>query len=317
VPKPPESLPVLRKGSSEPSIAGLEQQIERRLPAPLYAFFRSDLRGRADFHHDPKLEASIYEFLTAKHALKSWKTMMGIDDWNRDWVPIAWDGAGNTHFVVMAKGNVGFACQDPHGRRQSRLTLEQWLLQWHIELPELPRRVSPVVPRPPKKKAAPFTVRSGWAALEKWLDKNDTRLVLKPSLKPGATKAAVAAAEKRLGFPFPEQLRDFYLRHDGQDARKKGSLFGEGVKVFPLERLSKARPRGVAEGQIVLGEGLGIYDKRFFLLFDRASGALELYQPDWKRRTPVAPSFVAWFEIILTGLPKRKVTLQSNGLHRW
>ena len=53
-----------------------------------------------------------------------------------------------------------------------------------------------------------------WTRLEIFLQKN--ALQIYDGLAPGATEAEIADTEARTGFPFPPDVRQSYLRHDGQ-----------------------------------------------------------------------------------------------------
>lgn len=312
----PAAAPFVQRGpSSDAKIEAFENKLQYRLSPSLYAYFRSTLRGgTAEIRRDPSLKAPLYEFLDARFALQSWNVMMGIDDWTREWVPIANDGAGNLHFVHATKGTVGFACHDPYGRKHSTLTLERWLTALGIKLEKFARKVAPLPPPKPAKTPRPGTVSSAWAALEKWLDANDRGPDFRRSLNPGASDAAIDAAVKRLGFAFPDDLRDFYRRHDGQNARKAAFTSDQGVKVFPLKRLSNARPPQVPASRLVIGGGKGVYDRPWLLTFHRQTGAIELYAPDTKynRYIKFAKSIQAWLEELVALLGKRKVSLMSD-----
>ena len=69
-----------------------------------------------------------------------------------------------------------------------------------------------------------------WLRLERALGKDAKRL----SLRPAATVAKLTAAEKKLGFALPEQLRSWLQIHDGQ---KSGALsvLATGGPLLPLQ----------------------------------------------------------------------------------
>lgn len=75
------------------------------------------------------------------------------------------------------------------------------------------------------------TVAKEWKRLERALGKDAKRL----SLRPGTTVKKIEAAEKKLGFPLPEQLRSWLEIHDGQ---KSGddvlSVLATGGPLLPL-----------------------------------------------------------------------------------
>jgi cell wall assembly regulator SMI1 len=320
LPAPAASAFVQRAPSSDAKIEALESKLQYRLPPSLYAYFRSTLHsGTAEIRRDPSLDAPLYEFLDARSALQNWNVMIGIDDWDRAWVPIAHDGAGNLHFVHATKGMVGFACHDPYGRKHGKLTLEGWLAALGIEWETFARKAAPLPPPKPPKKARPGTVTSAWAALEKWLDANDRGPAFKRSLNPGASDAAIDAAAERLDWNFPDDLRDFYRRHDGQNARKAAFTSDQGVKVLPLERLTSARPPQVPESCLIIGGGKGSYDRPWLLTFDKQTGAIELYAPDTKynRHIKLANSIQAWLEELVAGLGKRRVSLMSDNSFKY
>jgi hypothetical protein len=310
---------VHRAGSPDARIAALEKKIQYRLPPALYAYFRSSLRGPAgEIRHDPSLRAPIYEFLDAGGALRNWDVMIGIDDWEREWVPIAWDGAGNLHFVHAKKSTVGFACQDPHGRRHGKLPLERWLGQWNIELETFARKVAPLAKRR-EKKTRGGAITALWAALEKWLDGHERGPRFRASLNAGATEAEIAAAARRLGFDFPPDLRDFYRRHDGQNANKGAFIGREGTKFYPLKKVTNASHARLTERHLIIGGGKDYGKTTWLLTYDKKTGALDLFAPDLERysRRPVAKSLQAWMQELVAGLPKAKVTLQSGGSFTW
>lgn len=53
-----------------------------------------------------------------------------------------------------------------------------------------------------------------WTRLETFLQQNAPQIY--DGLAPGATEAEIAEAEARIGFPFSDDVRQSYLRHDGQ-----------------------------------------------------------------------------------------------------
>lgn len=71
-----------------------------------------------------------------------------------------------------------------------------------------------------------------WARLERWANAHGTSL----RLRPGAPEAEVAAAEAKLGFALPPDLRASYLAHDGQDDADDSFEFLPGCdRLQPLE----------------------------------------------------------------------------------
>jgi cell wall assembly regulator SMI1 len=65
--------------------------------------------------------------------------------------------------------------------------------------------------RPP---SPPTSVADSWARIEAWLGKHLP--VVKASLRPGVSPADLAAFEKAVGRPLPEDVRESYRIHDGQ-----------------------------------------------------------------------------------------------------
>lgn len=306
-----------RKGSTDRQIDVFERKLGFRLTGPLYSFFRSELESATPLERDRKLDVPIYELLDARGAQSNWSTMMQLDDWDREWVPIAHDGAGNLHFVHASTGKVGFASQDPYGRKHGKLPLDRWLRQFSMELESFARKVAALpAAKPATKKVS--TVGKAWATFDKWLTKNDKTGRFKPSLNGPASEMSIAGAGERLGFELPAELREFYRRHDGQNSHRASFWSDQPVRLLPVAKLTNKRPPGLADAFLVLGAGKDYYKRPWYLAFDKRSGALELYSPKGKKHIPVATSVSAWLDALLEGLAKGKIMLMSdNNFKHW
>ena len=82
--------------------------------------------------------------------------------------------------------------------------------------------------RPP---SAPNPVADSWSRIETWLGKHLP--AVKESLRPGVSRADLAAFEKAVGRPLPEDVRESYRIHDGQRPIPGvwfgGVIFGDAV----------------------------------------------------------------------------------------
>lgn len=86
-----------------------------------------------------------------------------------------------------------------------------------------------LIKRPEQREPAP--VARSWARLEKWFAANLPEVLT--SLNPPATKAQLAALEKRIGKPLPKDFRESYLIHNGQDPEGNcclGLIFGNRLE---------------------------------------------------------------------------------------
>jgi cell wall assembly regulator SMI1 len=102
-----------------------------------------------------------------------------------------------------------------------------------------------------------------WRRIEHWLSRN-ARPVSK-SLRPGASGGDIAAAEKALGRPLPDDFLASLSRHDGQqpDPNRGGSPgFVYGLYLFPITRavqrhqvLDRLLEQGVGRNAKVLTDG--------------------------------------------------------------
>lgn len=63
-----------------------------------------------------------------------------------------------------------------------------------------------------------------WKQIESWLEKNAPEML--NTLLPGATDKEILAAEKAMGIEFPEEVKESYRLHNGQDGRAT-PLMGE------------------------------------------------------------------------------------------
>jgi cell wall assembly regulator SMI1 len=73
--------------------------------------------------------------------------------------------------------------------------------------------VKPIAKR--RRVARPKGIVAAFATAEAWLTANGGAAIVKNLAKP-TTDAALARAEKRLGFPIPETLKQLWKVHDGQ-----------------------------------------------------------------------------------------------------
>jgi predicted DNA-binding WGR domain protein/cell wall assembly regulator SMI1 len=84
--------------------------------------------------------------------------------------------------------------------------------------------------RLPPKAMKPATAGGGGARLAKaieraksWMNKNGAEVLVK-NLAPGASDAALAKAEKKLGFALPAELVELWKIHDGQRSEQNGFI---------------------------------------------------------------------------------------------
>lgn len=90
-----------------------------------------------------------------------------------------------------------------------------------------------LISRPRQRK--PRAVADSWQRLEKWLRANAPEVAA--TLQPGCTKGAIASFEKELGLNLPEDVKESFRIHDGQQKYVvAGALVGE-----PLDPLESVR----------------------------------------------------------------------------
>ena len=71
-----------------------------------------------------------------------------------------------------------------------------------------------------------------WSRIETFLQQNSPQIYI--GLAPGATEAEIAETEARCGFPFPADVRQSYLRHNGQRPPGPQDLnMGAGGEFIP------------------------------------------------------------------------------------
>ncbi len=105
--------------------------------------------------------------------------------------------------------------------------------------------------RPEPDVSGPAAVDAAWERVERWLDANHPRGA--GLLLPGASYAAIAALEERIGRELPEPLRASLRRHDGQgpddyDAIVEGhQLLGAEQIAGEWEMLASIRADGIGD----------------------------------------------------------------------
>jgi cell wall assembly regulator SMI1 len=140
--------------------------------------------------------------------------------------------AGGMHAVVMTRDPVLSPLRTVNGRvafmqavglTEEELDLEpsEVLDALKAEDPLLltrPGRLSrwsrPPPPPPPERRAGESEAVWAWRRIEQWLEAQEEGLSAR--LAPGATVEALDAAERKLGVRLPEEVRESYLRHDGE-----------------------------------------------------------------------------------------------------
>lgn len=134
-PRSPKKERPLRKASTAKQIAALEKVIGFELAAAVREYFTTDVFGER-VEHDPALDAPTYELYSAADAAREWKLMRGISGvrWEKSWIPIANDGAGNLHYADNGDSTVGYVCHDPPDEKYSELSPLAWLEQLRREV---------------------------------------------------------------------------------------------------------------------------------------------------------------------------------------
>ncbi len=93
------------------------------------------------------------------------------------------------------------------------------------------------------------SVTNSWRRIEAWLSRNAPKIVR--NLNPGATAAELAAAERELGHPMPQDWHELYHVHNGMnDTGNQGNLFfamtflplGRAVSEHALDNTPGAKP---------------------------------------------------------------------------
>jgi cell wall assembly regulator SMI1 len=175
-----------------------------------------------------------------------------------------------------------------------------------------PGRVSrwarPPPPPIPERRAGESEAVWAWRRIERWLEAQEEGLSAR--LVPGATVEALAATEQKLGVRLPEDVRESYLRHDGEQ-ESLGLFLGwkqmslrEVLKEWAFERWEERAPRsrGPVKAQSwsprwipVLANGAGD-----FLCVDLdppeegTPGQLILVHHDDPERIRMTRSFTSW-----------------------
>lgn len=162
-----------------------------------------------------------------------------------------------------------------------------------------------------------------WTRLEIFLQQNAPQIYA--GLAPGATEDEIAETEVRIGFPFPTDVRQFYLRHNGQ--ADEGYCFIPGY--FRLLSVSETFQEWEEEGydffynddpnsapdprvKCVFGDpawiatATDIGGNAICLDFDPLPGGTVGQVISWDHegsfRECLAPSFRAWMEIFASDL---------------
>jgi cell wall assembly regulator SMI1 len=79
----------------------------------------------------------------------------------------------------------------------------------------------------------PIDIKQLWADLKDWLSNHYKQL--NGALRPGASPNNIEAVERVFGVTFPEEVKQFYLCHDGQ-TNESPELFN-GLRFLPLEHV--------------------------------------------------------------------------------
>ncbi len=165
-----------------------------------------------------------------------------------------------------------------------------------------------------------------WTRLETFLQQNAPKIY--GSLAPGATEAEIAETEAHCGFSFPSDVRQFYLRHNGQDSDSPMFMpdyfwflsMSEVVdewenNIANLEYLKGEVPDGNDKSPSVKPLSLNrawvpfawnIGGNQICLDFDPSpvgeTGQIVEYDHEAERQRCLAPSFRVWMETIVTDL---------------
>jgi cell wall assembly regulator SMI1 len=141
-------------------------------------------------------------------------------------------------------------------------------------------------------------MKTVWDRIHAWLDANAPAGY--GHLRPGASAAAIRAAEKAMGLKLPDDLKASYRIHDGQD-NTPGLVGGEGWMLLSLAQIveqwghwSRANPKDAYYVPIAW-IGMGDY---VFLNLDpkdaEDSGSLMIQRRDSVDPDPFMPSFAFW-----------------------
>lgn len=107
-------------------------------------------------------------------------------------------------------------------------------------------------PKPKRQRVAkPKGIAAAFAIAESWLDENGGAAIVKNLAKP-ATDAALAKAEKQLGFPIPDALKQLWKIHDGQ--KKEGNPFMHSYNFLSVSQSVRFRKDFVKSIQFILDD---------------------------------------------------------------
>jgi cell wall assembly regulator SMI1 len=136
-----------------------------------------------------------------------------------------------------------------------------------------------------------------WDRIHRWLDANAPAGY--GDLRPGATAAAIRAAEKAMGLKLPADVKASYRIHDGQGSGA-GLLGGEGWFLLSLKQIveswgcwARANPKDACSVPIAC---IGTGDHVFLDLNPDSEdpGCLMSQRRDSAEPDPFLPSFSFW-----------------------
>ena len=177
-------------------------------------------------------------------------------------------------------------------------------------------------------------MKRAWARIERWLAAHAPGILA--DMRPGASAAAIRATEERLGYPFPEPVREWFAFHNGSEScalLEYWDLYSLAEVVAAWEVLKDLHDRGVFDafhsdpvGPIrsewwhpawvpLTGEPGGNH-----LCLDLAPleggcvGQVISWVHDDSVREVVAPRFPAWFEQLADGLEAGAYKVDREGV---
>ncbi len=107
-------------------------------------------------------------------------------------------------------------------------------------------------PKPkPRRVARPKGIAAAFALAETWLKENGGAAIVKNLAKP-ATDAALAKAEKQLGFPIPEALTQLWKVHNGQ--KEEGNPFMHSYNFLSVAESLRFRKDFIDSIQFILDD---------------------------------------------------------------
>lgn len=180
------------------------------------------------------------------------------------------------------------------------------------------------------------TMGEVWTRLEDFLQKNAPQIYA--GLAPGATEAEIAETEARCGFSFPADVRQSYLRHNGQDFASPmfipnyfwflslSDVVDEWESnIANLEYLKGEVPDGKDKSPSVKPLSLNrawvpfawnIGGNQICLDFDPSPigsiGQIVEYDHEAERQRCLAPSFRVWLETIVGDLEKGRLSWNAK-----